>query len=298
MIFAHPFLLLLLMVPLALAFWEWNRTSHPIVLPFDHSRPRKGVWLRRLVNGANLLPSILLAVAIILVAGPQRHGPPERERVMTNIQFLLDVSGSMMGEPYDNAMKAINEFIAYRTGDAFGLTIFGNEVLHWVPLTKDTSAIKLATPFLRPERQAPWMGGTQIGKALRSCRKLLAQREEGDRMIILVSDGDSSDMGGSEPNDVAQELREDRIVLYMVAIPGSPPDAMYTIAETTGGQVFAADDPSALSTIFKHIDHMQRTKLKQTAPVTLDWFPPFALAGCAAAGLHLIALCGVRYTPW
>src|SRR6185503_14700649 len=101
----------------------------------------------------------------------------ERERQMTNIQFCLDVSSSMTspfgsGSRYDAAMDAISEFINQRKGDAFGLTIFGNEVLHWVPITKDVSAIKLATPFLRPEKMPYYFGGTQIGKALEECQKL------------------------------------------------------------------------------------------------------------------------------
>ena len=31
-------------------------------------------------------------------------------------------------------MKAIDDFLDFRKGDAFGLTFFGNNVLHWVPL--------------------------------------------------------------------------------------------------------------------------------------------------------------------
>ena len=48
-------------------------------------------------------------------------------------------------------MKAIDEFLKIRKGDAFGLTFFGNNVLHWVPLTSDPSAIRCAPPFMKPE---------------------------------------------------------------------------------------------------------------------------------------------------
>ena len=75
-------------------------------------------------------------------------------------------------------MEAINRFVDFRKGDAFGLTFFGNSVLHWVPLTSDVSAIKCATPFMRPERNIPGFGGTEIGKALLACRKVLADRQE------------------------------------------------------------------------------------------------------------------------
>ena len=45
------------------------------------------------------------------------------------------------GTRYDASMKAIDEFLKIRQGDAFGLTFFGNNVLHWVPLTSDPSAV-------------------------------------------------------------------------------------------------------------------------------------------------------------
>jgi hypothetical protein len=32
--------------------------------------------------------------------------------------------------------------------------------------------------------------------------------------------------------------------------------------------------------------------------VPMDYFFPFALAGLACLGLHVLALFGVRYTPW
>jgi len=46
------------------------------------------------------------------------------------------------------------------------------------------------------------MGGTASGKALEACREVLTSRQEGDRMIILVTDGMSFDMlnGGGIPD--------------------------------------------------------------------------------------------------
>ena len=77
-----------------------------------------------------LLPILLLAIAILLLAGPRRFEQPRSEREMTNILFCLDVSGSMTapfgaGSRYDAAMTSLNDFISFRKGDAFGLTVFG-----------------------------------------------------------------------------------------------------------------------------------------------------------------------------
>lgn len=305
MSFARPLLLILLAFPILLAFWEWNRHGHPLVLPFDYGHQKQGNWLHRIVNSANMLPAMLMAVAILLLAGPQRHGPPEHEKVLTNIQFCLDVSGSMtagyggIGSRYDGAMQAIKDFTQYRKGDAFGLSIFGNEVLHWVPVTKDLSAIRLATPFLRPEKLPGWYGGTQIGKALRACRKRLNRQEEGDKMIILVSDGASADLYGGEAYTVAYELKEDDIVMYMIHVADGPPQSdMYTIANITGGEVFHAGDPAALEAVFRHIDAMRKSRLKLSTPVAIDYFAPVALVGLVLTGLQTLVLFGLRYTPW
>jgi len=304
MSFSHPIVLLLLIAPILLCAWEWQRRGHPLVLPFDHAGTRGNPWLRRVVTSAQFLPHLLLAVAIVMLAGPRRLGSPSNERILTNIQFVLDVSGSMTarfgeGTRYDAAMDAIRKFTTFRTGDAFGLTIFGGEVLHWVPLTRDLSAVRMATPFLRPEKMPPFFGGTMIGKALRECKNTLASRPEGDRLIILVTDGESADLGNGQDVEVASELRAEKIVVYMVHVADTAaPAQVHTIAENTGGKVFEASDPSALQEVFAHINTMQPVRLKPSANDYSDWFWPVALAGVVLAGLQMIASFGLRYTPW
>ena len=306
MTFARWYILLLLVVPVLLGVWEWLRRGHPLVVPFDHGNVRRGRVLGRVVAIANLLPALLLAAATVVLAGPQRSHTADKQRELANILFCLDVSGSMQspfggggGSCYDGAMEAIHQFTTYRPGDAFGLTIFGNEVLHWVPVTKDLSAIRMATPFLRPEKMPHYFGGTQIGKALRECQKVLASRPEGDRMIILVSDGLSADLGPQQAQEIASELRADKIAVYTVIVSNeAAPEDIYTIASTTGGEVFNAGDPAALKQVFQHIDKMQSARFKPAGRQFADFFAPVALAGLSLCALHLLTLFGLRYTPW
>ena len=95
MSFHHPAVLWLLALPVLWAFWQWTRRGHPVVLPFDHGRQRDGRQLRVLVTLAETLPALLLAVAVLILAGPRRPAPPENERILNNIILCLDVSGSM-----------------------------------------------------------------------------------------------------------------------------------------------------------------------------------------------------------
>ena len=302
--FTHPWLLFLLVLPAMLLGWVWLHRQGRVAMPFDHGRQGKGSVLRFLVNCAECLPTLLFAVVIVILAGPQQLSEPRSKRSLTNIEFCVDISGSMTasfgdGTRYDGSMQAINEFLDYRSGDAFGLTFFGNSVLHWVPLTKDISAFRCAPPFMRPEVAPSWFGGTEIGKALMACRKILVEREEGDRMIVLVSDGSSSDLSGGRDEEIAARMNADNIIVYAVHISsGGIPDEIVNITRNTGGEVFSPGDPDALDIVFKRIDDMQETRMEKTSAEAMDNFFPFSVSGLSVLGLGLLSLFGMRYTPW
>jgi Ca-activated chloride channel family protein len=304
MTFAHPWLLALLVLPVGLAVYLWKRAGRRVPLPFDHQPLRRARLMGALLKTADLLPVLLLMLAIAILAGPRRFEQPRSEREMTNILFCLDVSGSMManfgsGTRYDAAMGAVNDFISYRKGDAFGLTVFGSAVLNWVPLTNDVSAFKCAPPFLRPDVLPGWFGGTSIGMALRSAEKTLLAGESGDRMIVLFTDGMSGDLMNGQDVAIAQSLKRNNIKVYDVHVAeGSPPDEVAVISSITGGEVFAAGDPASLKAVFAKIDEMQKAPLKRVTPDPVDFFQPFALAGLGIGGLYLLTLFGLRHTPW
>ena len=232
MTFAYPAVLTLLALPVLLMVWEWRRRGTVVALPFDHANARRGRWLECTVKTANLLAPMLLAVSIILLAGPQRPLSQGTQRVLTNIELVLDVSGSMTaqygdGRRADKAVEALQEFVNHRKGDAFGVTLFGTEVLHWVPLTKDLDALKNSAPFMKPEAMPPYMGGTRIGLALRSVHKILADRPKGDKMIVLISDGSSGDLRG-QSDKISSDLNGDEIVLYYIHVANGQPSRKFT----------------------------------------------------------------------
>ena len=73
---------------------------------------------------------------------------------------------------------------------------------------------------MSPDKAPPWMGGTEIGKALMACRELLVTREEGDRLIILISDGASFDLDNGRDEEIARLLKRDNITVYSIHIAG------------------------------------------------------------------------------
>ncbi len=302
--FANPWWLMAGALPALLAISEVTRQRHTLVLPFDHGQQRTGVWLARLLRGAATLPSILLAVSIVLLAGPLRPDQPTEERVLTNIEFVMDVSGSMSspfgaGTRFDGSIGAIQAFTTHRRGDAFGLTIFGNEVLHWTPLTKDLEAIRAATPFLTPDDMPSQFGGTEIGKALRATLRRVRERGQSDGLLVLISDGESADLGDGAARQVGNELAAAGVVLYAIHVGDEHvPKDLYDVTHPSGGQVFAARNPAALQAVFSQIDRLQPVRLRPTASRQIDAFAFPALVGLVVLGLHQLSLFGLRYTPW
>lgn len=308
MTFSHPWVLLLAAIPLALAVWEVRRAGHRVALPFDHHALRRARVVPKLLLAANLLPIALLLAAIALIAGPKGLGPPGQERVLTNIELCLDVSGSMSSpmsssadgaSRYKTAMAAIDHFTRQRPGDAMGLTIFGGSVVRWCPLTKDTSAIRNATPFLDPETLPSALSSTRVGNALRFCNGVLAELPDGDRLIVLLTDGFSSDLGGGQSTIVGNELSANGVVVYAIHVgDGAPPAQLSEVVAPTGGEVFGATNLDSLTSVFDHIGRMHKVRIKQSQRESIDFFLPFAASGVGLLSLYVLSLLGLRYTPW
>ncbi len=305
MSFSNWYILFGLFIPASLLVWVWLRTSRRIALPQDYGVSGSGKVSAFFINVFYSAGPLLLAVAIVLFAGPRHLSVPKAKRELTNIEFCLDLSGSMnarfgSGSRYDAAMEAIINFVADREGDAYGLTVFGTTANHWIPLTTDPSAFRCATPFLNPMRLPPgYGGGTMIGKALKKCREVLITRETGDRMIILVSDGQSADLGSGQEEEIARSLRDDNIVVFSIHIgSGTTPTEVSTITNITGGESFSPQDQQGLNNVFRRIDQMQVAEMTRSYAEVLDWFKPFCIAGLVFLGMSLLSLIGIRYTPW
>ena len=321
--FAHPKLLGLLVVPVLLAFFEWTRRGQPVVMPVDGVSGRHGHLIRFILNLAAMLPALLLAAVIVILAKPLQNIPPETERQLTNIQIVLDVSGSMAraygrqpgnGKKYtrfDAAMDGIDHFLEMRKGDAFGLTVFATYFLHWVPLTRDTSAISMARPFIVPYDYGiqGWqpgfnkgnLGGTFTGSALLGAIDILRQRPEGDRMIVLVTDGeaDRRDLNAARLALIMRELQASNISCYAIYInENQAPANLRRICHETGGELIEVNDERSLDSVFQHIDAMKRVRVKQTEAGVKDCSAPVIVVALGLLALHLLALTGLRYNPW
>jgi Ca-activated chloride channel family protein len=125
------------------------------------------------------------------------------------------------------------------------------------------------------------------------------EQADGDRMIILVSDGASSDLSGGNDADIAKRCIEQGIKVFAIHIANSDaPAEIVNITSLTGGEVFNPGDPASLADVFRQIDNMQKSEIEQTIAEQLDHFIPYAFLGLLLLGISLLSTFGLRYTPW
>lgn len=306
MTFSEPAWLAILAVPLALLIWQFLHRSRGVALPFDHAELAGRGLLGGLLRVAGATGAVLGVVFVLLAAEPTRLAPAGSEREVTQIEICLDVSGSMSSQlggdsrtsRYDAAMEAIARFTEARRGDALGLTIFGGETVRWTPRTRDLEALRLATPFLDPRRQPAQMRSTRIAGALRACRRTLEESATGDRMIVLISDGYSSDLSGSAAYEVGTELGDANVKLYAIHVGGgTTPAQLYDVVAKAEGRVFSAGDEAGLAEVFEAIDAMEPAQRKASTPKPAPWYQPLALAGLLVCLVHLVCSFGLRPVP-
>ncbi len=304
MSFDRPDLLWLLMLPAIALAIAIRRPGLRVVLPVDHGRMGLPRWLARLIGALQTLPALMLALAILVLAGPRTLERIGGSRLLTNIEVCLDLSGSMkfpFGERrrFDAAIDALARFTQRRAGDAFGLTVFSEHVVHWLPLTDHLDAIQRAAPFLDPDKIGAFSRGTYIKKALTAARERLVERHTGDRVIVLISDGEPSDFDEGDSTLIAAALAEAGIVTMVVHVaPGPVPDVMVEIAETTGGIALAADNEAKLQQVFARFDRMRPVRYGAPRYRPVAHYGPIAAAGLVLGLLYLCSLLGLRYTPW
>ena len=118
-------------------------------------------------------------------------------------------------------------------------------------------------------------------------------------MIILISDGYSSELAGGAADDLVRDLLADNISVYGVHVGGSSvPAPIVDITSRTGGAVFNPGDTQALESVFKRIDEMQETRIEKTSSEAIDNYAPWSIAALGLLAAALLASLGLRYTPW
>ena len=327
--FAHPYLLLLLLlVPLMTVWYIFRYRKQKPALQFSNISLFNGLkktFRQRSYPVLFALRMVAVTAIIVALARPQTMLNRQEMKVEgIDIVLAMDVSGSMLAEDFkpnrlESAKKVASDFIDNRRNDRIGLVVFSGEAFTQVPLTIDH-------PVLLKQLFALKSGmikdGTALGDGLATAINRIKDSEAKSKVIILLTDG-INNQGAVDPQSAAEIAALYNIRLYTIGC-GTHGLAPYPYRDQFGrvhyqnepveldeqlltqmahstkdGQYFRATNKKSLEKIFKQIDEMEKSKIDVTQySQTKDEFWGWLIAaGLALLAEILLGLLYYRSTP-
>ncbi len=223
-----------------------------------------------------LLKWLAITLAITALASPiSQNSVHLQKREGYAIVLLIDASGSMQygfqqryvgtfgPSKFDVTTKLAKAFVQKRTNDQIGLVVFGNFAYVAAPLTYDREILSQIIDGLYAKIAGP--NYTVINDALFQGSKLLSQSPAKSKIMILLTDGKSR--GDNIPFEVAMKrVKQNGIKVYTVGI-GADAKAfdekhLRRIARQSGGAFFHATSRQSLEEIYRKIDRLEKSELK------------------------------------
>jgi len=200
-----------------------------------------------------------------------------------DLMMAIDLSGSM-AEPFNPGFRGVNKldatkvvasnFIEQRVGDRIGLILFGDQAYLQSPLTFDRTTVRI----LLAEAVVNLAGrATAIGDAIGLAIKRFSERNDDDRILILLTDGMNT-AGEITPTKAAELAAKKGLKIYTIGVGdrGSrdlDEKTLHAIAEATGGRYFRAHNIEELQQIYQLLDELEPTeKESQTYRPTWSLF--------------------------
>jgi Ca-activated chloride channel homolog len=292
--FAHPAAFLLLLIPLAFAIAYYTGRWRPVVMTIRYSdfRLLNGLhlgWRARFHRIPDVLRLLAWLILIIALARPQEGRTQQIIRGQgIDIVLALDISGSMAALDFapqnrlDAAKSVISNFITGRDFDRIGLVAFARDAFQQTPPTLDYPTLVKSLDTLQLATVLKVDDGTAIGLGIASAGNMLRTSNTLSKIIILLTDG-ANNSGGIGPITAAQAVATFGIRVYTVGmgktglVPVPVDEAgntqlvesdldeptLQTIALSTGGKYFRAQDLADLQTIYDEIDRLERTDVER-----------------------------------
>lgn len=310
--------------------WPWVLAALPLpllVLLLPRARPAAGAALRlpfyRDLSGVAgegtrsrsrwrlALAVLAWALLVLAAARPQWVGEPVSLPVSgRDLMLAVDISGSMEQRDYElkgslvtrlAVVKAVAaRFVERRPEDRIGLILFGSRAYVQTPLTFDG-----ATVAAMLQDSVVGLAGreTAIGDAIGLAVKRLQDQPEGNRVLVLLSDGENT-AGNLDPMAAAELARQAGVRIYTIGMTGAElrlpgvfgmrlpprgggfdPTTLKRIAETTGGAFFSVSDREQLESVYQELDRLEPTERDERT-----YRPRRALFIWPAAGALLLSV--------
>jgi Ca-activated chloride channel homolog len=311
-----PFLYFLLVIPLLVAYYIWQRRVLFAEIQYSNlsfiKKVRKSTRMY-FIHLPFVLRVLALILMIIALARPQSSISMRNINVEgIDIVMAIDISGSMLAEDFrPNRMEAAKatarEFIQMRPSDRIGITVFSGESFTLVPLTTDH---QLLMDMLGTIHTGMVEDGTAIGDGLATAINRLRESDAISKVIILLTDG-INNTGVIDPLTAAEIAQMLNLRVYTVGVgsKGAVPypfqtpfgtqyrqveipvdeSLMQQIADLTNGKYFWADNQKALEEIYREIDQMERSKIDvMEFARRKDEFLPFILLALGLLSLEFL----------
>lgn len=290
--FANPKLLwLLLLVPLSIIWYILRHKKQEAAVNFSDLKGMVKLpktWKAYLRHMLFALKMAALALLIVALARPQSSSTNSTSNIEgIDIVMAMDVSGSMLArdlkpDRLTAAKNVASDFVKGRPGDRMGLVIFSGETFTQVPLTTDHGVM---LNMLAEMKNGLIEDGTAIGDGLATAISRLKDSEAISKVVILLTDG-MNNAGSVDPYTAAEIAKLYGIRVYTIGVGtyGTAPypvqtmfgtqmqqikveideKLLTTIANSTGGKYFRANNNKKLDEIYQEIDKLERSKIEVT----------------------------------
>lgn len=322
MTFAHPWLLLLLLLLPALAWLKGKRGSPPAFLYSSVQLVRAVLNVSRSRSGGFLATLRWLALAVLIVALAQPRLTKSQTQVKASgvdIAVAIDLSLSMASEDFevggervsriDMAKAVLKKFIEKRPNDRIGLVAFATDAYIAAPLTLDHDF--LFKNLDRLELNVIDGSQTAIGSGLGTAINRLRDLKSKSKIVILMTDGQNNS-GKLAPLTVAEAAQSLGVKVYTIGVGmrGQAPmptrdmfgrkvyqmvpvdideDTLQKISDMTGGKYYRADNAERFQQIYAEIDKLEKSEavVKKYTEFN-ELFAWFLLAGLSLFGAELV----------
>ena len=319
-----PWVLLVAPLPLLVRWLTRQAETRQAALTVPSLKPYQpeggGLSSRSATRRTTLLIALMFLAWLLLLlaaARPQWTGDPVALPASgRDLMLAVDISGSMgtedmqLGGDYVDRLtvvkQVVTDFVEARAGDRVGLILFGTNAYLQAPLTFDLTTVQQ----LLDEAPVGIAGGkTAIGDAIGLGVKRLRSHPEGDRVMILLTDG-ANNVGAVAPIKAAELASEVGVRIYTIGVgaremrmpslfgrfgsrivnPSAELDeeTLTAVAERTDARYFRAENTAQLAEIYALIDELEPVEQEAETfrPIQALFMWPLA-AGFLLLGLAL-----------
>ncbi len=236
-----------------------------------------------------LLKWLGIVMMILALMSPVKDEPYElKPKQGYEIAMILDASQSMQAEGFDpsdpylnrfDVVKSIvSDFIQQRKNDNIGLVVFGEYSFIASPLTYDENILSRIVSQLQIGMAGKY---TALYTALAQGVNLLKMNDSKSKVAILLTDGYSTQEIDKIPLDVAIDMaKKEGVKVYPIGI-GMPHEynqkVLLKIAKETGGVAFGASSASELKEVYKQIDELEKSEIKNESFTYLNYYYAYPL---------------------